>query len=78
MTSLTAFVEARKGFICFDEPRFKSVFKITIIHDESLMAMSNMPIENSKDMYEFFLINRSSHIFKTSHFGQNIQSFGRP
>ena len=41
---------ARKALICFDEPEFKATFKITIIHDKSLKAMSNMPIVSKKEM----------------------------
>lgn len=35
-------VEARKAFICFDEPKYKATFTITIQHDSSLDAYSNM------------------------------------
>lgn len=44
------YIEARKSFICFDEPIFKSKFKIKIQHDVSLHAMSNMPIEKTTYM----------------------------
>lgn len=44
------YIEARKSFISFDEPIFKSKFKIRIQHDVSLHAMSNMPIYNSTYM----------------------------
>jgi len=43
-------VEARKAFICFDEPEFKSNFSIKVIHDSSLHAMSNMPIKSKEKM----------------------------
>jgi aminopeptidase N len=44
------FIDARKAFLCFDEPGFKSIFKITILHDKSLQALSNMPIKSSKPL----------------------------
>lgn len=55
MASLTCFVEARKAFPCFDEPAFKAVFKIRIRHDSSMSAMSNMPVQETRELY-FFLI----------------------
>lgn len=42
-------VEARKSFPCFDEPEWKATFEITLIHDKSLTAWSNMPIESEVD-----------------------------
>jgi aminopeptidase N len=47
MTSQMEPTDARKSFPCFDEPDMKAKFKITVIHDESLKAMSNMPIRSS-------------------------------
>lgn len=44
ITSQLEYIEARKSFPCFDEPGFKSTYKITIIHDSSLNAISNMPV----------------------------------
>lgn len=44
MTSQLEYIEARRSFPCFDEPGFRSVFRVTIIHDNSMIAMSNMPI----------------------------------
>lgn len=35
--------EARSVFPCFDEPRFKSTFKIVLEHGNKLHALSNMP-----------------------------------
>lgn len=47
ITSQLEYIEARRSFPCFDEPGFKSVYKMTIIHDSTLMGtMSNMPIVN--------------------------------
>lgn len=45
------YIEARKSFPCFDEPGFRSVYSMTIIHDETLKAWSNMPIKSSTAMY---------------------------
>ena len=36
---------ARKVFPCFDEPLFKSIFKITVLHESDYNALSNMPVE---------------------------------
>jgi hypothetical protein len=55
MASLTCFVEARKAFPCFDEPAFKAVFKIRIRHDSSMSAMSNMPVQETRELYFILL-----------------------
>ena len=40
-----AFTDARKAFPCFDEPSFKSIFELTIIHDKHMnTTLSNMDI----------------------------------
>ena len=33
---------ARKVFPCYDEPKFKSVFNLTIVHRKGYHAISNM------------------------------------
>lgn len=51
IASQMAYIEARKSFPCFDEPIYKAIFKIRIIHDSSLTAMSNMPIRTKTTLY---------------------------
>ncbi|CAF0711353.1 unnamed protein product [Brachionus calyciflorus] len=50
VTSQLEYIEARKSFICFDEPGFKAIFKIKIIHHKSLDVMSNMPIVKQENV----------------------------
>ncbi|XP_048251053.1 glutamyl aminopeptidase-like [Haliotis rufescens] len=40
-------IDARKVFPCFDEPDFKAIFKVTIIHQPGYQALCNMPLYRS-------------------------------
>ena len=42
--------DARTAFPCLDEPNFKAKFHIKIIHSAEYIALSNMPIEDTRDV----------------------------
>jgi aminopeptidase N len=48
-----AITETRNAFPCFDEPAMKSKFKLTVIHNKYLKAISNMPVNNTVELYVF-------------------------
>lgn len=39
-------IDARHALPCYDEPRWRAVFSVSIQHDKSYHALSNMPIQN--------------------------------
>ena len=41
--------DARWAFPCFDEPAFKARYAIELVHDRSLVALSNMPVLRTED-----------------------------
>ena len=42
---------SRQAFPCFDEPAMKAKFRLRVVHDSSLLALSNMPTKSSTNMY---------------------------
>ena len=41
--------DARRAFPCFDEPEFKAIFALELVHDASLAAIANMPVARTED-----------------------------
>ncbi len=50
MTSKLEPTYARKSWPCFDEPSIKATYKISAIHRDDYYAMSNMPVETTKQL----------------------------
>lgn len=43
--------DTRKAFPCFDEPAMKATFSVTLAHDPSLIAVSNMPVYQTEEKH---------------------------
>uniref|UniRef100_A0A8C5LXC1 Aminopeptidase n=1 Tax=Leptobrachium leishanense TaxID=445787 RepID=A0A8C5LXC1_9ANUR len=42
--------DARKSFPCFDEPNKKSTYNISIVHTQEYNVLSNMPMQETRDL----------------------------
>ncbi|XP_059611773.1 aminopeptidase N-like [Phlebotomus argentipes] len=62
-TSFLHVTNARIAFPCYDEPRFRTTFKIHITHHPSMIAASNMPVA---------MIRNNSDISVTTSFQESV------
>ncbi len=54
--------DARRAFVCFDEPELKASFDVSFVIDKDLTAISNMPIEMQQQVNK----NKNLIQFKTT------------
>ena len=52
--------DARRAFPCFDEPEFKAVFSLELVHPSGNAALANMPVSSQEEIGE----NRTRTTFR--------------
>lgn len=50
--------DARHAFPCYDEPGIRAPIKLTIVHSKNYEAVSNMPVESTTPLTEFYHITK--------------------
>jgi puromycin-sensitive aminopeptidase len=58
--------DARRAFPCFDEPEFKATFSLELVHDPTLAAIGNAPIDHTEALPDGRQLTRFARLPKIS------------